>query len=318
MLGGARRFALRTFGTHTDTLFIGYATAARAGVSDTLPRVNAVLSLVTLSAFAACLPPMTQTTRTESTHLTDEEIEAIPNAFPATLMKPKTPRFIAMYEHWRENSPADIGQLPSIYLRLASEGVGAPITVEECDGVISAHYTFKSRSIRICYELMAYANQLAQRAPGKADPYTNDVLMYVTLHEIGHALIHQLGIPIDGNAEDAADQFAWLTMTNYNDSSLAHTIMTVPAEFLEFHGRDVADDDEPDEHPPGTERAFDALCLLYGRHRDAEAKQRLGKNADFCMRWTQQIIRIWNRRLAPYTRIESGNTFSPSVGRRSR
>ena len=44
--------------------------------------------------------------------------------------------------------------------------------------------------------------------PAERDDYVSGVLSFVFLHELGHALIHELALPITGREEDVADQLA--------------------------------------------------------------------------------------------------------------
>lgn len=237
--------------------------------------------------------------------MTRAEVEALPKAFPATLVKPRNKTFRAMYKTWSANNPAEIGDTISWVLRL--EHVTIPVTVEEC-GRPRAFYAPREKTIHICYEFMGYVNELAKRPRGTVDPFLNDMLMFTTLHEIGHAVIDVLKLRIDWNEEDAADQFALLAMTGGEDDELAHALISAPAAFFKRHGSDVTEE-ERDEHSSGAQRSIEALCILYGRHRDARAKKALGKRAQACIEYTDTVVARWNRLLAPYTRISSGNTF---------
>lgn len=250
----------------------------------------------------------------ESRYLTDEDIAAIPNVFPATLVPPRTPAMRSMHARMVElRNPELLGQLVSTLISLGDRNV--PIVVEEC-GDIDAHYNTRTRRIRICYEMIAMANRLAGKP--RSDWYVLDqdaasVLIFIALHEIGHALVDVLELRFRGNEEDLVDQFAFLVMTNVNDVELARRLIRSPAAFFYHHGAEVdanrghrADD----EHSPSKDRAFEALCLLYGRHRDQTIGQALGKHAAVCDRHATDVMALWNGLLERHTRLDTGRTFS--------
>ena len=91
------------------------------------------------------------------------------------------------------------------------------LTMDEC-GEPKAVYYLDYKRITICYELVTLLeNRLA--------PYynTNEELSrgvggfvtWVTLHELGHALIDVYDLPVTGNEEDAVDQFATIIALEY-------------------------------------------------------------------------------------------------------
>lgn len=237
--------------------------------------------------------------------MTRAEIEALPKTFAATLTMPRKKLFREMYETWQSNNPANVGEVISMTLRLTDFKI--PVTVEECDQE-RAYYDVRSKTIHLCYEFFAYANELAKRPRGTVDPMINDIVMFTTLHEIGHAVIDILHLRIDWNEEDAADEFALLALTGGRDDELARSIVMAPAEFFKRHGDNVTAE-ERDEHSSGAERSFDAICILYGRQRSAREKKLLGNRAEACVAHTDRVVVRWNKLLAPYTRIASGNAF---------
>jgi hypothetical protein len=278
---------------------------------------HASLALVVL---VGCVAP--QTSRTSgypvaagpaptpaaSTRLTKEQIDAIPNAFPASLVPPRTRAFAPMYESLKQVTPMNIGELISILLIL--DDVHVPVSVEEC-GKASAQYDPRTRSIRICYEFIEYANELLGRT-GKdlaiVDADTNALLMFATLHEIGHALVDVLDLSVGSNEEDRVDEFAFLAMTNVNDVELARSVVAAPTEFFARHGAAVGTQGNG-VHSSGGQRAFDGICMLYGRLREPSAKRVLGDRADACIEQSIRIRDRWRDWLRPYSRVTGGRTF---------
>lgn len=249
----------------------------------------------------------------ENRYLSNEELAAIPNVFPATLVPPRSPAIVPLHARLAElRNPERLGQLVSTLISLGSRRV--PIVVEEC-GEVDAHYNPRTQRIRICYEMVATANRLAGKP--RPDWYVLDrdaasVLIFIALHEIGHALVDLLDLRFRGSEEDLADQFAFLLMTNINDVDFAKRLVRSPAAFFYHHGVEVEANgghSKTDVHSPSKDRAFEALCLLYGRHRDANIGRALGTDAATCVDHAAGVIDTWNRLLAPHTRVDSGRTF---------
>jgi len=250
-----------------------------------------------------------------SHYLTDDEIAAIPNVFPTTFVPPEHAAFQPMYERMVElQNPTVLGKLVSTLISLGDLHV--PISVEEC-GEVDAHYVPSTQTIKICYEFIANANRLAGKP--EAEWFTLDrnaaaVLAFTALHEMGHALIDVLDLRVRSDEEeDVADQFAFLILTNANDAELVNDIMVAPAVFFHHHGLEQDQAGGPaadDVHSPSAQRAFEAVCILYGRHRDRDLGVALDAQAAGCITHAGEVIDRWNGYLAAYTRIDTGRTFS--------
>lgn len=250
-----------------------------------------------------------------SHYLSKDEIAAIPNVFPTTFVAPTHTAFLPMYERMKElQNPALLGQLVSTLIGLGDLRV--PVTVEEC-GEVSAHYAPATQTITICYEFIANANRLAGKPESEwfaLDRNAAAVLAFTALHEMGHALIDVLDLRVGSNEEeDVADQFAFLILTNANDAELVNDIMVAPAVFFHHHGLEQDQAGGPaadDVHSPSAQRAFEAVCILYGRHRDRDIGVALDGQAAGCITHAGEVIDRWNGYLAAYTRIDTGRTFS--------
>jgi hypothetical protein len=92
-------------------------------------------------------------------------------------------------------------------------------------------------------------------------------LLFVLVHELGHAVISQLNLPVLGREEDAADSFATLSMLLVG-TELSHTVLRETARgLLITAARDKSSDQLPamyDEHSLDTQRAFQIVCLMVG------------------------------------------------------
>lgn len=100
------------------------------------------------------------------------------------------------------------------------------------------------------------------------DQFVYDNLTGTFYHELAHALVHQLEIPIYGQEEDAADVLASYLIPLWNDDAAARRIARNVA--LTFYSDFVVEEDEGDDvawdslHGPAKQRMYNHLCVLIG------------------------------------------------------
>jgi hypothetical protein len=127
------------------------------------------------------------------------------------------------------------------------------------------------------------------------------ITAFVFLHEIGHALVDQLEIPITGKEEDAVDQLATVVVTD------AGTIAISAASLFGAFAADREAFDEADfwdEHSLDEQRFFNLLCWVYGADPTVHGEiaelgigeQRLAR----CEEEFAQIQTSWAILLDPY------------------
>lgn len=92
-------------------------------------------------------------------------------------------------------------------------------------------------------------------------------LLFVLLHELGHAAISEFRLPVLGREEDAADTFATLSLLHVG-SDRSHRILTDTARGLMLIAlRDKLEGRPPvfySEHGLDVQRAYQIVCLMYG------------------------------------------------------
>lgn len=95
--------------------------------------------------------------------------------------------------------------------------------------------------------------------------FAKDVTTHVLLHELGHAIFRDFGVPILSNEEAMADGFATFFVTQYK-RDLAPDIIVARAKSWIYEDAEVdpADYDHKGEHQLDIRRAYQALCLFYG------------------------------------------------------
>ncbi len=127
-------------------------------------------------------------------------------------------------------------------------------------GTDGAYYASREGRVYICNEFV-YNTLDEIHAVSPSWDYdrgtTENVLYFVLMHELAHALIINRGLPIVGNDEAAADEFATLFFSrpNYGPAIDAAKWLDALAQMRR----------QPrwDEHPVDRERADSVRCLLF-------------------------------------------------------
>ena len=163
--------------------------------------------------------------------------------------------------------PVYMGDVSAAYAH-ALRGVDFTITWRRC-GYVNAYYNPDTHRVTLCTEL------------GEIDP---GAARAIFVHELGHALIDQLHVPVTGLEEAAADEFAaWFFIRNgWNADLLA---------LADLFGTDPTDDPR-DEHPSNARRRISLLCLegqSRGEYLDAPACRQTSY---------ERANRVWSKYLA--------------------
>jgi hypothetical protein len=114
------------------------------------------------------------------------------------------------------------------------------------------HPKFKSASSQ-------YVQGLAEFVSGN--------MLFVVLHELAHVSITQMGLPVLGRMEDAADSFAALRLINVG-SEFSHRVLADAAEgwFMAHRSDEKMGEDLAfyAEHGLSRQRAYHIVCLMVG------------------------------------------------------
>jgi Putative metallopeptidase len=99
-------------------------------------------------------------------------------------------------------------------------------------------------------------------------------MLFALLHELGHAHIQEMGLPVLGREEDAADAFATLRLLRVG-GDLPHHVLVAAAKgwFLSAERDEKEGTRVPfyDEHGLDKQRAYNIICLMVGSDLDAFA-----------------------------------------------
>src|ERR1051326_1614075 len=84
------------------------------------------------------------------------------------------------------------------------------LSFREC-GVVNAMYEPERHRVSICYEYVSFFQKLFVQSGGSPQDAAAGIkgaVYYTLYHEIGHALIHTLDLPVTGREEDVVDQLS--------------------------------------------------------------------------------------------------------------
>ena len=136
-------------------------------------------------------------------------------------------------------------------------------------------------------------------------------VLFATTHEVGHMLIQEMGLPVLGHEENAADVYATLTGLKHTDVFSERVLAAATHGWLLNERRDQKQGTRPDyydSHGLDRRRAYNIVCLLIGGDADKFAKhvadtikmpkdrQASCKNDYFVASWS------WEKALVPHVR----------------
>ncbi|MEM8781157.1 MAG: DUF4344 domain-containing metallopeptidase [Cyanobacteria bacterium P01_G01_bin.49] len=186
-----------------------------------------------------------------------------------------------------------------------------PLTVNQAEcGMANAFYSPADRQIIMCYELTDhFLNFYASRTGPNVPPTeisTVGALSFIFLHELGHAVVDVLDVPILGREEDAVDRFA---TTILSKTAIGHVAAQAAAIWFEAGARQQDYRNIPywNEHSLNIQRFFDIVCLLYGSSPQtyADLMQRLNISERRAMRCQKEYAEVWEnwmKILGPHVR----------------
>ncbi len=103
------------------------------------------------------------------------------------------------------------------------------------------------------------------KAQDELSPFVHSNAVHTLYHELAHALIDQFQIPVLGQEEDAADNFATLELVRMFGPDAKPMIADVATAWLMLHADEDSEDlDFYDTHDLNAQRAYRAVCMYYG------------------------------------------------------
>lgn len=136
-------------------------------------------------------------------------------------------------------------------------------------------------------------------------------VLFVTTHELGHALISEMDLPVLGREEDAADDFAILTALRIGDQLSQRVLVEAAKGWFLSARRDKKAGDMPDyydRHGLNEQRAYQIVCLMVGsdpvKFKDLADKTKLPEERRRTCGWDYDTAsRSWERVVAPHRRV---------------
>src|SRR5215471_14798214 len=144
---------------------------------------------------------------------------------------------------------------------------------------------------------------------GRAE-FVSGNMLFVLLHEMAHVAITEMGLPVLGRMEDAADTFATLRLIRVG-SDFSRRVLTNAAEgWFMADRRDRKTQDVVayyDEHGLNKQRAYQIVCLMVGfddkKFKDLAKETKLPQERqDTCAGDYSNIAYSWDFVLKPHRR----------------
>jgi len=174
----------------------------------------------------------------------------------------------------------------------------------------NAFYMSSKHVVFLCYPMAraSYENFVAMgKSDQEASNLTRDAMTFVLLHEMGHALVGELGLGITGKEEDAVDELAALILiqNGKHDMAIAGTYALVLLKQFQGKGRPTT---YFGEHSVSEARLYDIFCLILGsdpkKFSEEILRERpeLRQRAPKCPGTYEKIDKAWTGLLKPHTR----------------
>lgn len=181
------------------------------------------------------------------------------------------------------------------------------ISFSDC-GEPNAFYDPAQTAIFMCYELVGKLADDYRRYASSDEVLATSVwqaTFFVFYHELGHALIDMLDLPVTGREEDAVDQLATLVLLEGGEAGRDAALRG--AEWFQFNGNKARGRQKFwDEHSLDEQRYFNIVCWVYGSDTTAHAAllgREWGLPADRAARCPAEYDRMnraWENVLAQY------------------
>jgi hypothetical protein len=198
-------------------------------------------------------------------------------------------------------------------LQVRVVGGNAPADDDPAPG---PYYDPANRTIHLSYgfvdDVQAALRRLVRREKIRISPavLTTAATEFILYHEIGHALVHRLDVPVTGREEDAVDQLAALMSVSRGKGGEFVPLAAAMLFAAWDDGTAPGAAEYADEHSLKQQRVYSFVCLVYGsnppRFADLVGEDGLpARRAERCPAEWYQSYRSWTRLLRPYARVKA-------------
>lgn len=174
-------------------------------------------------------------------------------------------------------------------------------------GEINAWYDPDQHRVVMTYDFIEFIlkDALANKnTEAEAVQFSVGAILFTLMHELGHALIGEMDIPVVGREEDAADEFA--TMILLDAGETGHQVLSSTADWFNVLARSQKELAFWDEHSLDQQRLYNVLLLMYGENPQVYGahvsllvpKNRMAK----ALHEYKVKSHRWQKLLNPYTR----------------
>ena len=229
-------------------------------------------------SFFACKNTSTKTNINTEAKKIKRILEQQEIDFQLTVEKPKNAEFDEIYELLQtENVLQDFIYAMNERIEFPGE---VTIKVVEC-GEDNAFYNPEDASISICYEFLQHAIAMQDEENIPKREKLLHAAGFTFLHEMGHAIVDKLKIPITGKEENAVDELAMVILMSDTSDATYYAAIEGAMQFY----RDALEEDLRkypyyDTHAPSIERYYDMLSIIVGANPES-AKEYVGKKDKF-------------------------------------
>lgn len=181
------------------------------------------------------------------------------------------------------------------------------LALEECLEA-NALYDSEARRISLCYELIAHVGEVfAEEGEEDAEELADGAVAFFLFHELGHALIDVLDLPVTGREEDAVDQLATVILADGSDEGEGSALSGAVALAKLGDAEALNDLAFADEHSLSRQRFFNIVCWIYGhspKSYDWVVREQVlpAERAQKCPAEYQRISSSWEKLLTPYVK----------------
>jgi len=168
-------------------------------------------------------------------------------------------------------------------------------------GSEDAYYDPNVKRITLCYELVQRYTKALGSDDGSLETAALHAGLFTLFHELGHALIDVLELPITGREEDAADEFAaiMLLWSDQGEAALSG------AEQFSVDAQEWTPAPYWNEHGTDMQRYYNIACYVYGSDSDrwshlVNDSALPQERADLCEEDYWRKSNSWNQLLNPY------------------
>ncbi len=142
------------------------------------------------------------------------------------------------------------------------------IKIEEC-GESNAFYYDDISTISICYEFIDEMIALQDENIDERQKLVNAV-GFIFLHEMGHALVAKLDLPITGKEENAVDELAMLVLTSdTTDRAYFAAVEGAMQFYSDALNENLKNFDFYDTHAPSIERYYDMVAIIVAAYPES-------------------------------------------------